>query len=263
MQTREAARIFGRERQTVLIAMNGFMLGTVIAEHALDILHAANKPDVEHENNDAHNAVDDVPKKRFVVVLANEHVRDERRRDDEQADAQKQAKRHRDSHFALAKTVAVPIASLGRAGLDRIELDRAGFSRAGLGHVRLGGVRLDNDVQGALCAQSVNRFTGIAEIIFPREAAGVVHGFFAGQNHRRFCCGLPCIILGFIFSQTFASAGISRIEGAMLFMARTLFFIRAFAKAQMSINGLGARNVLGRSVFLRNGPVRVCLFGFL
>ena len=46
-------------------------------------------------------------------------------------------------------------------------------------------------------------------------------------------------------------------------MARTLFFIGAFAKAQMPINGLGARNVLGRSAFLRNGPVRVRLFSFL
>ena len=49
----------------------------------------------------------------------------------------------------------------------------------------------------------------------------------------------------------------------MLFMARTLFFIGAFAKARMPLNGLGAGSVLGRSAFLRNGPVRVRLFSFL
>ena len=46
-------------------------------------------------------------------------------------------------------------------------------------------------------------------------------------------------------------------------MARTLFFIGAFAKARMPLNGLGAGSVLGRSAFLRNGPVRVRLFSFL
>ena len=38
-------------------------------------------------------------------------------------------------------------------------------------------------------------------------------------------------------------------------MARTLFFIRAFAKARMLISELDARSVLGRSAFFRNGPV--------
>ena len=79
VQTRETARIFGRERQPVLVAMDGFMLGAVIAEHAFDVLHATNKPNVEHENDDTHNAVDDVPKKRFVIVFAHEHIGDERR----------------------------------------------------------------------------------------------------------------------------------------------------------------------------------------
>lgn len=104
VQTRETARIFGRERQPVLVAMNSFMLGAVIAEHAFDVLHATNKPNVEHENDDTHNAVDDVPKKRFVIVFAHERIGDERGRDNEQADAQKQTKHHRDSHFALAET---------------------------------------------------------------------------------------------------------------------------------------------------------------
>ena len=177
VQTRETARIFGRERQTMLIAMNGFMLGAVIAEHAFDVLHATNKPNVEHENDDTHNAVDDVPKKRFVIVFAHEHIGDERRRDNEQADAQKQTKHHRDSHFALAETAIVPV-----AGLDRLERGRAGFDCVRLNRARLGRIGLDNDIQGALRTQGVNRFVGIAEIIFPRETAGLACNAFVERS---------------------------------------------------------------------------------
>ena len=84
VQARETARMLGRERQAVLEAMDGLVLGAVIAEHALDIFHAPDKPDVEHEDDDAQYTVDDVPGQRVAVVLANDKVRDERRRHDEQ-----------------------------------------------------------------------------------------------------------------------------------------------------------------------------------
>ena len=64
------------------------MLRTVIAEHALDVLHAADQPYVEHENSHAHDAVYDVPSKRVTVILPHDEVGYERRDDNEKHHAE-------------------------------------------------------------------------------------------------------------------------------------------------------------------------------
>ena len=46
----------------MLEAMDCFVLGTVITEHALDVGHAANKPNVQHENRHANQTVYNIPR---------------------------------------------------------------------------------------------------------------------------------------------------------------------------------------------------------
>ena len=103
MQTGKAARVLGRERQAVLVAMDGLVLCAVIAEHALDLRHAPDEPDVEHEHGNAQHAVDDVPQKRVAVVLAHDEIRDEGGRHDEEYDAERKTANHRDGHLLLAE----------------------------------------------------------------------------------------------------------------------------------------------------------------
>ena len=69
MQAREAARVLGRERQAVLVAVDGLVLCAVVAEHALDLRHAPDEPDIEDEHGNAQHAVDDVPQKRVAPTM--------------------------------------------------------------------------------------------------------------------------------------------------------------------------------------------------
>ena len=103
MQAGKAARVLGRERQAVLIAVDGLVLRAVVAEHALDLRHATDEPDVEDEHGNAQHAVDDVPQKRVTVVLAHDEVRDEGGRHDEEHDAEREPANHRDGHLLLAE----------------------------------------------------------------------------------------------------------------------------------------------------------------
>ena len=89
--------------QTVLVAMDGLVFGSVIAEHALDILHAADKPDVEHEDRHAQKAVHNIPEQRVGVVFAHDKVRDRGRRHDEKHHAQHQTKHQGNDHLFVAE----------------------------------------------------------------------------------------------------------------------------------------------------------------
>ena len=87
----------------MLVAVDGLMLGAVIAEHALDVAHAPDQPNVEHEHGHAQKAVHDVPGKRVRIVLTHQQIRDERRRHDEQHHAHDQAQHHGECHLLLAE----------------------------------------------------------------------------------------------------------------------------------------------------------------
>ena len=103
VQPRELPRVFRGERQPMLVAVDGLMLGAVIAEHALDVAHAPDQPNVEHEHGHAQKAVHDVPGQRVRIVLAHQQIRDERRRHDEQHHAHDQAQHHGECHLLLAE----------------------------------------------------------------------------------------------------------------------------------------------------------------
>ena len=103
MQAGKAARVLGRERQAVLVAVDGLVLRAVVAEHALDLRHAPDEPNIEDEHSNAQHAVDDVPQKRVAVVLAHDEVRDEGGRHDEEREAERKPANHRDGHLLLAE----------------------------------------------------------------------------------------------------------------------------------------------------------------
>ena len=103
MQARELARIFGRELEPMLKAMNGFVLGPVISEHALDVGHKADKPDVGNEHRHAQDTVEDVPRKGVAVVVAHQQVGDEGGQQNEQGNAQGHAEHHGNAHLGLAE----------------------------------------------------------------------------------------------------------------------------------------------------------------
>ena len=54
----------GSSGEAVLEGVDRLVLGAVVGEDALDVLHAADRPDVEEEGGDAQHAVDDVPHER-------------------------------------------------------------------------------------------------------------------------------------------------------------------------------------------------------
>ena len=83
--------------------MNGLVLGAMVAEHALDIGHAPDKPYIEDEDADAQDAVHNVPEQRAFVVFAHDEVRDERRHDNEQRHAQGEPEHHGDHHLGIAE----------------------------------------------------------------------------------------------------------------------------------------------------------------
>ena len=87
----------------MLVAVDGLVLRAVVAEHALDLRHAPDEPNVEDEHGNAQHAVDDVPQKRVAVVLAHDEVRDEGGRHDEEHDAEHEPANHRDGHLLLAE----------------------------------------------------------------------------------------------------------------------------------------------------------------
>ena len=74
------------------------MLGTVVAEHAPYILHQADKPDVDDEDRDAHDAIEDVPGNRVHALLAQHEIAQRRGQDDEDDDAEYDADNHRNGH---------------------------------------------------------------------------------------------------------------------------------------------------------------------
>ena len=156
MQAREAARVLGRERQAVLVAVDGLVLCAVVAEHALDLRHAPDEPNIEDEHGNAEHAVDDVPQKRVAVVLAHDEVRDEGGRHDEEHDAERKPANHRDGHLLLAELGllrAWDIVSV-LAICDRLRGVALGFS---------------HHLKRALRAECVDHGIGASEVVPPGE----------------------------------------------------------------------------------------------
>ena len=166
MQAREAARVLGRERQAVLVAVDGLVLCAVVAEHALDLRHAPDEPDIEDEHGNAQHAVDDVPQKRVAVVLAHDEVRDEGGRHDEEHNAERKPANHRDGHLLFAELGlgllhAWDIVSV-LAICDRLRSVALGFS---------------HHLKRALRAECVDHGIGTSEVVPPGE---LKLGFLAG-----------------------------------------------------------------------------------
>ena len=185
VQARELPRIFRGERQPMLVAVDGLMLGAVIPKHALDIAHAPDQPNVEHEHGHAQKAVHDVPGQCMRIVLAHQQVRDERRRHDEQHHAHDQAQHHGKRHLLLAEhRIAVGFRRRSARGRSGSAISRG---------------RLGNHLQRTLSAQGVDHGVGAAEIILPGER-GICrrrrgHGSFAirvasGQMRWRLHIGI-------------------------------------------------------------------------
>ncbi len=136
------------------------MLGAVIAEHALDVAHAPDQPNVEHEHRHAQDAVDDIPGKRVRIVFAHDKVRDRRRRDDEQHHAQKQPEHHGDGHLAMPEHRVVGCVGFGGIGFRRSGL-RDRLSGGSVGRI------LAHDLERTLGAQAIDDGIGPAEVVFP------------------------------------------------------------------------------------------------
>ena len=158
MQAREAARVLGRERQAVLVAVDGLVLCAVVAEHALDLRHAPDEPDIEDEHGNAQHAVDDVPQKRVAVVLAHDEVRDEGGRHDEEHNAERKPANHRDGHLLLAELGLGLLRTWDIVSVlaicDRLRGVALGFS---------------HHLKRALRAECLNHGVGAAEIVLPGE----------------------------------------------------------------------------------------------
>ena len=182
MQAREAARVLGRERQAVLVAVDGLVLGAVVAEHALDLRHAPDEPDIEDEHGNTQHAVDDVPQKRVAVVLAHDEVRDEGGRHDEEHNTERKPANHRDGHLLLAELGlgllrAWDIVSV-LAICDRLRSVTLGFS---------------HHLKRALRAECVDHSIGASEVVPPGElklrflARGLpASGLARSSRHRLF-----------------------------------------------------------------------------
>ena len=169
VQARELPGVLGGHRQAVLEAVDGLVLGAMVHEHALDVLHPADEPDVEHEHGHAQKAVHDIPGQRVIVVLPHDEVRDGRRRHDEQHHAQHEAHHHGDHHLA------VPELLIGGRAVPSLPPSR----RIGLAH----------HLQSALGTQAVHHLVGVAEIALPIEAVAGSSAFAAllllGRHGRR------------------------------------------------------------------------------
>ena len=142
----------------MLVAVDGLVLCAVVAEHALDLRHAPDEPDIEDEHGNAQHAVDDVPQKRVAVVLAHNEVRDEGGRHDEEHNAERKPANHRDGHLLLAELGLGLLRTWDIVSVlaicDRLRGVALGFS---------------HHLKRALRAECLNHGVGAAEIVLPGE----------------------------------------------------------------------------------------------
>ena len=202
------------------------MLGAVIAEHAFDVLHATNKPNVEHENDDTRT----MPSTTFQRSVLSSYSPTSTLAMNAGATMNKPTPKSRPSTIEIAiSRLPKPPSSPSQVSTDS---RAAAPGSTALGSTAPDSAALVSTTISRRCAQGVNCFVGVAEIIFPREVAGIVRSFFTGQNHRRFCHGFPCRTSVFSSPKLSQARESAASEGAILFMARTLFFIRAFVKRE-------------------------------
>ena len=100
VQAREALGVLGRQRQVRLEAGDRLVLGAVVLEHAAQVTHAREQPDVAEEDRGTQHALDEPEQERraeLVLEQAGEPDRD----DEEQADREEERDHHRpDPHRA-------------------------------------------------------------------------------------------------------------------------------------------------------------------
>ncbi len=75
----------------MLKTVDSFVLGAVVAKHAVDVGHAPNKPNVSNKNSHAQQAINNIPGYRGAVVFAHQCVGDKRGCHNEQHNAQHNA----------------------------------------------------------------------------------------------------------------------------------------------------------------------------
>ena len=94
VQRGESLGVLHRERQPVLKAVDGLVLSAVVAKHALDVLHAADEPDVGHKDHHAQDAVEDVPANAVHGIRTKDQVGKRRRNHHKDGHAHHQADDH-------------------------------------------------------------------------------------------------------------------------------------------------------------------------
>ena len=103
MEARHAAHVLHGQRQTGLVAENGLVLGTVIAEGALDVLHVGNRPHKDQKQDDTHHAFEQTAHK--VGCPVGQHAHDEGGCDQKECDGQDGADHHGKTHQDLFQFV--------------------------------------------------------------------------------------------------------------------------------------------------------------
>ena len=121
VQAREPCRVGRRKRQAVLEAVDGEVLGPVVAKDARHLGHAADSPDVGHEDDDAQRRLHHVPGDGIARgVLAHQQVGDGNGYRHEQYDAKRHARHHREHREDGLRVMAVGGVRVGRIRVDRV-----------------------------------------------------------------------------------------------------------------------------------------------
>ena len=115
VRCREEADVVALERQVRLLGVDGHVLSGVIAEHALDARHEADKPEVGEEDAEAQDAFRGVAEDGVVREAVHEPMRYEEGQDEEEADAEHDRRREREGHRHRRDGLLV---LLGLAGRD-------------------------------------------------------------------------------------------------------------------------------------------------
>ena len=72
MQARELLGVLGRQRQAGLVARDRLVLGSVVLEDALQVLHSRDQPQVADEDRDPEDLLDDHEHQTGVQLIAEQ-----------------------------------------------------------------------------------------------------------------------------------------------------------------------------------------------
>ena len=164
------------------------MLRAMVGKHALDVFHAPDKPHVEHEDGNTHNAVDDIPGKRSRFIFAHQHIRRECGQEDEQRYTQNQPHYQGNCHFSLTEErLVVRICSIGLLSAFNV-LDGLGRTVAALW------IRLGYHFERALGTEGIDHGIRATEIIFPGKRM-LAFVYARSRPGRRTIGGIALVLL--------------------------------------------------------------------